>query len=53
MFIYNESLIIREFKNNINNNKKIYFINLLLAFNFYDFLINLNLILIFFNNIIF
>ena len=38
----------RELKNNINNNKEIYFINLLLAFNFCDFLINLNLILYFF-----
>ena len=38
----------RELRNNINSNKKIYFINLLLAFDFYDFLINLDLILIFF-----
>ena len=38
----------RELRNNISSNKKIYFINLLLAFSFCDFLINLNLILIFF-----
>ena len=38
---FRDVLITRELKNNININKNIYPVNLLLAFNFCDFLINL------------